>query len=171
MSTFFISHFWLIVGSLAGLSGVLGIAALVFLGIPAAQVIVELLAIFKRLLAFFTTPIGQVIGVVILCAVCLFLGDLHGQRTQIAQCNKRVAALDAVWAAKVKKAGEEFAAARKNRDSNVEDYVNGLVASRTAELAAKAADLQKKVDEYEKTDSHHGLCVLGPADIDGGVRH
>ena len=131
--------------------------------------VARLIATVKSLFGFFSTPTGQAIAIVALCGGCLFAGDLHGERKELAATNKRIAALNAQWKAREEKAAKDFAEEREKRDASVDAAVEQLVADRTADLAAQASDLQKKVDAYEKAKPHPN-CVLGPADISGGLR-
>ena len=126
--------------------------------------VARLIATVKSLFAFFSTPAGQAVAIVLLCAGCMFAGDVHGHRKELAAENKRIAALNAQWKAREELAAKAFAEERKKRDASVDKDIEQLVADRTAELAAQAAELQKKVDAYEKANPHAN-CVLGPADI------
>lgn len=115
--------------------GVIGIAVAIFVfGVPAALLIANTIGLLKQVFRFFQTPLGQAIGVVLLCLLCLFAGITIGTRNEAKKC--RAADLAA-----------QLAAVQRDRDIKAQAAVD---ADRAAlRLQTHATDLEAKVTDYE----------------------
>ena len=173
---FLIAHLWAILAALLGLAGGGGILFAIFgLGLPVPQIVADLLGIVKNVFAFFRTPVGQVLGILALCALFLVIGIVKTARsyeTKIAAINvahqREISGLNAAWQAKVDKASADFRKYRTERDQKVDADVTAKVAAATADLSAKSQKLEAEVRAYAKLP--HKNCVLGPADLTDGLR-
>ena len=133
---------------------------------------------------FFKTPVGQVLGIIMLCALFCVIGVVHTAKVyevKIVALNaahqRDIDGLNSAWqvesglqvrAQGVDEAGAKFKQDRKDRDDDVDTEVSAKVAAATADLTAHADKLQAEVNAYAKLP--HQKCVLGPADLDDGVR-
>lgn len=161
MWNFVIAHFWTIAGSVTALGGIGLIVVLILLGIPAAVIIAKVVDFFRAAIEFFKTPLGQAIGIVVLCVISAFVADIHRHQLDIADCKRQIAANDKTWQGRIDTAAEEFKNARSARDQEVDDDLKSVVDAKDAEINA----LRTKVDNYDGQD--HPGCVLTPADLAG----
>ncbi len=168
MFEFFAAHIGAVALGVGGLGGV-ALVALIFVGgVPAAGVIAAAIGFLKETVKFFQTPVGQAVGVVLLCFLCLLIGDVHATRREVAARKTAIDRLNTEWKAKVDEASAKFAAARTARDSDVDAKVGVLVQKRLTEIAEQTAALQK-LETPDATDPKD--CVLRPSDLDDGLRH
>jgi len=157
---FVLGHFWQIAAAVLGLGGLGGLIAVFALGIPVMLVIDKLLGIVQAAIGFFSTRLGQQVGLGLLLAGAFLAGGLYEGSRELARCNARVAALNRQWQEREEAAAMKFKNARTARDDSVAKDIGELVERQSAEIEA----LQKKVVRYESKD--HPGCVLS-ADDDG----
>jgi fumarate reductase subunit D len=162
---FFIEHFWTIFGLVTGFGGVATVVVLLF-SVPAALILANVIGFFKAAVEFFKTPIGQLVFLVAVVALCCFVTHIHDEQEALDDKTKALAQRDRQWKTKVDEAGQKFKEARLDRDKSVDTDLQKLVDTKDSEIAT----LQSKVENYEGPD--HPGCVLTPADLaaDGGVQ-
>lgn len=176
MTAFLLAHLWAIVTALIGIAG--GGAALfaIFgLGMSLPALLGVVIGAVEAIFDFFKTPVGQVLGIIMLCALFCVIGVVHTAKVyevKIVALNaahqRDIDGLNSAWQGKVDEAGAKFKQDRKDRDDDVDTEVSAKVAAATADLTAHADKLQAEVNAYAKLP--HQKCVLGPADLDDGVR-
>jgi len=98
--------------------------------------------------AFFRTPLGQVIGIALLCLGVYVVGFARGRNHEVEICNTRVATVNAGWQKRVDQAAADFAQARTGRDAGVLASISASNAARVRELAADKATLERQVADY-----------------------
>lgn len=131
---FLATHFWTIMAVLGSLGTAATIALLVLFGVPFIAAIGYLVGAIKALFQFLKTPVGQVVGIALLCGACVFAGDMIGTRRQSAKCHEA-------------QREAELAAARRDIDAH---KAAADSANRTAtELQTYADQLETKVQSYE----------------------
>lgn len=107
-------------------------------------------SILAGLVRFFATPIGQIVAVGLIGVGMFVWGDLHRART------------DAAWyRAEVARTQQH----QIERDAAAKAEATRDVTVRVVTLEKLSGELQKKVDEYEKTLSTTNACSLTPADV------
>lgn len=160
MWTFFAEHIFGILSGVLGL-GAVGVGVSIFaFGIPAVVIMSKAADFFRAIVQFFSTPLGQAIGIVAICAVCLFIGDIHRARVDAKIWNQKETALNRAWQDKINQAAAAFSTARQIRDKNVDADIEQVVREKAAEIET----LQNKVSTYENAPPSN--CVLSPADLD-----
>lgn len=150
MGHFIAEYFWTIVSVLGLLTGVGTVGVCVFLGIPLMMIVTSVVDFFRSVVSFFTTPLGQVVGVVLLCVACFLAGSIAGARKEIARCH--AADVDAQTRA-------------AERDAAVKKLAAGLAAQQTEQLAKENQELNKKVAEYETALTRKRACPLDADDV------
>lgn len=107
-------------------------------------------SLLAGLVRFFTTPIGQIVAVGLIGLGMFVWGDLHRART------------DAAWyRAEVARTQQH----QQERDAAAKAEAQRDATARIANLEKLSAELQGKVNEYEKTLSTSNACSLTPADV------
>lgn len=167
ISEFIFAHLGTILGVLGGLGGVAAVAFVVIAGIPVAAVLASAISAFGKMVDFLKTPVGQGVAVVLLIALALFIGDAHGRRVEMKLSAGKVAARDVYWKAQIKKAADDFATARHDRDGSVATEIDKLVNNRLLEIKAQEQAITLLGAQNAKHPSADP-CVLTPADL--GVR-
>jgi ABC-type transport system involved in cytochrome bd biosynthesis fused ATPase/permease subunit len=176
MIAFLLAHLWTIIAAVIGVVGTGGAAFAVFgLGMSFPAIVALVIGAVRSVFSFFETPIGQVVGILLLCAIFLIVGVVHTARVYEAKIvvlnaahQRDIDGLNAAWRARIDKAAAAFRQDRKNRDDEVRSEIGDKVADATKEIAARAAELKAEVKAYAKLP--HQKCVLGPADLDDGMR-
>lgn len=153
MWQFFIEHFWGILATVGGLGGVALLVVIFLVGIPAVVIIAKVIDLGKSAIEFFKTPLGQAIGIVLLCCACFSFGVIHGGRKEAKLC--READVRAQLAAKARDATiAQSAAATAKHDAEQLQTINDA--------------LQTKVTDYETALAKRPVavgCPLGPDDL------
>lgn len=104
----------------------------------------KLLEIWKLVIAFLSTPVGQALCVVaVICAV-FAIGDLHGR----AADKPKVVSLNKSWQDRVDKAAADFDLAKKERDAKAAADVEAANKKRDADLAELDRNWQATYDAY-----------------------
>lgn len=162
--TFIAVHFWGVIGSLSGLALILAIVAVVCFGWQIGTVLTAFLNFARTVIAFFETPFGEVVGILMLLAVVWFASDIR--RTRIDEAAYQ-AKLTAALNAAAKTAAEDRAA----RDDYVKQQVGADADKRVADIHAEKQALEQKAndDEAALKNSPNAPCVVGPDDLAGSV--
>lgn len=100
--------------------------------------------------AFIATPLGRIVLAAVLCVVAFMWGDIHRGGIERERCQAKIEKLIA------------DAEADKNR---LRVEIRGEVAAEIDRLKREAAELQRKVDDYEKTLPKNDACRLSPDDV------
>jgi fumarate reductase subunit D len=135
MWEFLAAHFWTVFGLITSF-GAIGVVVLILVvGVPFLVIIENIVGAFKALVTFFTTPLGQAIGVVLLCVLCWFVSDIHATRREVAKCQAAdvQAALDAA-----------------NRDTSIAKATAARAAKDAGDLRQLNDTLNAKVNDYAK---------------------
>lgn len=157
MWTFLAEHFSAVLAGVAALGGI-GLVVLVFVfGVPALVILAKLVDAFKGLVAFFKTPLGQVIGIAALIVLAFLAGDLR--RTRIAAAERKAEIARSVQAA-------------KDRDDAIKRDVAGDAAARMLTIQRAKSDLESKVSDYEKKLAARGgdPCIATDDDVRDDLR-
>ena len=140
---FFATHIGAILAVVAAFGAIGIVAAVVGFGVPFALVVAKVAGAFNAALKFLSTPLGQAVGVIALCALCLFMGDVHRARVDAK-----------LYAAKVEAAKRAAAA----RDADIKARASADVDARLAELQRQADEWQGRAAAYEKELTDRGAC-------------
>lgn len=107
-------------------------------------------AALSGIVRFFATPVGQIVAVGLIGVGMFVWGDLHRART------------DAAWyRAEVARTQQH----QQERDAQAKAEATRDVTARLMTIEKLNAELQGKVNEYEKTLSTSNACSLSPADV------
>ena len=121
--------------------GTLGIIVLIFVvGMPAAVIIANVAQVFKSFIALLKTPAGQVLGILLLCAGCLFAGYTKGTKTQAAICHEQEVRAELATVKRdlgIAKLGEAFAKQSGERLQAAVDDMEKTIAGYERDLAAR----------------------------------
>lgn len=135
MLTFIAEHFFTLLGAAVGL-GTGGVGFAVFgLGIPAAVMLQKAGGFIGGCVKFFSTPIGQILGAVAICALCFLAGDMRRARHDAREWDAKVAASEA---------------AAIQRDAAIKGEVAADANARIAKLGTEKSELENKVATYAK---------------------
>lgn len=134
MWSFIANNIGTILAVIGSLSTVALVVVIALIGVPALAVLGYVVGAAKAAFNFLRTPVGQVVGIALLCGACLFVGDVIGTRRESGKC--REAELAA-----------ELAAIKRDNDINKTTADAALAAAQ--ELAEEAVRLDNKVRDYE----------------------
>ena len=158
MWTLFATHFWTFTASF----GALGFAALavcfIMFGWSFGAVVSAALNAFKAVVEFFETPLGQVVGIVILCAICFFAADIR--RTRIEEAKERVDIQNALA-----QAADTAEKNRVERDQTIKAEVQKDADGKIGAIEAEKKSLQEKAQKYEQELSNRPACVVTDSDV------
>jgi hypothetical protein len=149
--TFIADHFGAILAIIASLGTVGIIALIVVIGMPAAVILANVIGAFKAVLEFLKTPLGMAVGIVALCGLMAFAGDMHGRRSASAECKESERAA-------------ELAAAQ--RDLAAHKAAAAVAEKSAAELSTYSSDLEQRIIAYEAELKARPACRLDQRDAD-----
>lgn len=150
MWEFLAQHILVVIASILSLGGIGLIVAMFAFGIPVALLLARAVDLFRALLDFLKTPVGQAVAVILIIVLAFVGGDVHRTRLDAQR-----------WAAK-ERAAE---VARVQREDDLKKRVAQEAAARIAEIQKQAEALQDEVNEYEKTLANRAACVATPDDV------
>jgi hypothetical protein len=158
MWTFFAEHFWTFIASFGALGIVALIACFVVLGWNFGAVLAAVINAFKAIVEFFETPLGQVVGIVILCAICFFAADIR--RTRIDAAKERVDIQNALA-----QAADTAEKNRVERDKTIKAEVQQDANSKIDAVTAEKNAFQERALEYEQALSNRPACTVTDDDV------
>lgn len=134
MWTFIANNIGTILAVIGALSTVALVVVIALVGVPALAALGYVVGAAKAAFQFLRTPVGQVVGIALLCVACLFAGDMIGTRRESAKCRaaELAAELEAI-----------------KRDSDINRAATDGALHIAEELAAEASRLEQKVKDYE----------------------
>jgi hypothetical protein len=147
---FFAAHIGTILAVVASFGAIGIVAAVVAFGVPFALIFAKVVGACNAALRFLSTPLGQAVGVIALCALCLFVGDVHRARVDAK-----------IYAAKIETAKRAAAA----RDADIKARASADVDARLAELQRQADEWQGRATAYEKQLADRGACRVTGDDL------
>lgn len=144
------THIFGIIGTLGGL-GIVGLVVAVFaFGIPAMVIFVKIGDFFKEVVKFFQTPLGQAIGIILICIAVFFVADIRRTRLDAAEWDRRIAAAEA---------------ARVKRDADIKKKVQSDADKRIAAIESEKTLLEQRVADYEKATPNRPACRITADDL------
>lgn len=147
--------------ALLGISGVVGFGALFIFAPTAAAIVVP--AIVKAGQAVLATRAG--VGIVALGAGILG-GEIYAQHGAEEACQARLESRDQHWQQREGAAKAAYDAGRKKRDDDIAAGINADNKARVELLFKLPADLQKRIDVYEKQPPDAGACRVTQRAVD-----
>jgi hypothetical protein len=154
MWEFFSTHFWAFFSSL----GIIGAVILAIGFFVFGWQLVAITNLLRAVVEFFKTPLGQVLGIAILCGVAAFAADVRRTRIDAAICKSKVqSALTA--------AAERAEKARVSRDEKMKLSVKADADKRIAALEAEKNESKQKADDYEAALSKRPGCLATDDDL------
>lgn len=158
MWTFFATHFWTFATSFGALGIVALVVCFVVFGWSFGAVLSAVVNLFKAIVEFFETPLGQVIGIVILCVIVWFAADIR--RTRIMAAQERVDIQNALA-----QAADTAESNRKRRDAQITQEVKADADAKINAIAAEKTELQERALEYEAALSNRPACTVTDDDV------
>lgn len=158
MWTFFAEHFWTFAASFGALGLIAIVVCFVMLGWSFGAVVSTLLNTFKTIVEFFETPLGQVVGIIVLCVICFFAADIR--RTRIDAAKERADIQNALA-----QAADTAEKNRIERDKTVKAEVQQDANSKIDAIVAEKNAFQERALEYEQALSNRPACTVTDDDV------
>lgn len=117
---------------------------------PAGAVVTAGATVFQAAVAFFSTTLGRYVAAALIGLALFVAGDVRRGH----QDSARYAAMVASSEAKA-----------KERDARIAKSISDDADVRIASIQSAAAQMQEKIDAYEKALANSAVCRLLPSDI------
>jgi hypothetical protein len=151
MWSFIALHFFGVAAGILSLGGIGMVAVVLIGGVPLALILAKIIDLVKAAIAFFSTPVGQAIGIVLISIAVFMAGDLHRARQDAIALKAYIARAEQ---------------ARKDRDVEIKLEVAADANARIHDIDAQKIALESKVSDYEKALAARGANACRATDDD-----